>query len=104
VLGGAVGALMLVTAWIVVLGRRLREQMNLPRTLQGVAVTELARGGQAAQEGLRVNDIILEVNRKPVASMRDYTQATKSIKPDDSVLFLIQRDGNTFYRAFRVRK
>jgi len=31
VLGGAVGALMLVTAWIVVLGRRLREQMNLIR-------------------------------------------------------------------------
>jgi len=84
--------------------RELREQLNLTATLQGVVITEIARGSQAAQEGLRVNDIILEVNRKAVPSMKEFTQATRSVKPGDSVLFLIQRDGSTFFRAFKVRK
>jgi serine protease Do len=81
----------------------LRTQLNLAANVQGMVITEVARGSQAAQEGLRVNDVILEVNRKPVPSMREFTRQTKDIKPGDSVLFLIQREGNTFFRAFRMR-
>jgi signal transduction histidine kinase len=46
VLGGAIGALMLVTAWIVVLGRRLREQMDLIR--------QKIRSGAVLQERNRI--------------------------------------------------
>ncbi|MCL2218920.1 MAG: DegQ family serine endoprotease [Chitinispirillia bacterium] len=86
------------------LTKEVRDQLGLPAAIQGVVVAEVARGSQAAQEGLRVNDVILEVNRRPVPSMKDFTQAVKGVKPGDSVLFLIQREGSTFYRAFRVRK
>jgi len=82
----------------------LRESLNLQKSLQGVAIAEIARGSQAAQEGLRVNDLILEVNRKPVASVKDFSQAVKNVKPGDTIVFLIQREGNTFYRAFKVRR
>jgi serine protease Do len=83
--------------------KEMRDQLNLPANLQGVIITDIARGSQAAQEGLRVNDIILEVNKRATPSLREYTQITRDIKMNDSVLFLIQRDGSTFYRAFRVR-
>lgn len=46
VLGIAIGALMLVTAWIVVLGRRLREQMDLIR--------QKIRSGAVLQERNRI--------------------------------------------------
>ena len=82
----------------------LREQLNLQTSVQGVAITEIARNSQAAQEGLRVNDLVLEVNRKPVASVKDFSQAVRNVKPGDSVLFLIQREGSTFYRVIKVRK
>jgi serine protease Do len=83
--------------------QEMRDQLNLPRNLQGVIITDIARGSQAAQEGLRVNDIIIEVNKRATPSLREYTQAVGSVKANDSILFLIQRDGSTFYRAFRVR-
>jgi len=82
----------------------IREQLNLAKSVQGVVITEAARGGQAAQEGLRPNDVILEVNRKPVPTVKDFTQAVKGVKTGDTIVFLIQRDGNTFYRAFKIRK
>ncbi|MCL2181869.1 MAG: Do family serine endopeptidase [Chitinispirillia bacterium] len=86
------------------LTKELRDQLNLPATMQGVVVTEVARGSQAAQEGLRVNDIILEMNRKPVAAMKDFTQIARGVKPGDSLLLLVQREGSTFFRAVKVRK
>ncbi|MDR0306392.1 MAG: Do family serine endopeptidase [Chitinispirillales bacterium] len=84
--------------------QELRDQLKLSKGLQGVVITEVARSSQAAQEGLRPNDIILEVNRKTVQSVKDFSQITKDVKADDSTLLLIQRDGNTFYRAFKIRK
>ena len=81
----------------------IRTRMNLPQNVQGVVITEVVIGSQAAQEGLRVNDIIMEVNRKATPSMKEYTQTVRNLKNGDSVLFLIRREGNTFYRAFRIR-
>jgi len=82
----------------------LREQLNIAKNIQGVVITEITRGSQAAQEGLKPNDIILEVNRKQVPTVKDFTQSVKGMKAGDPILFLIQRDGNTFYRAFKIRK
>jgi serine protease Do len=82
----------------------LREQLKLTKNIKGVVITELVRSGQAAREGLRQNDIILEVNRKAVTSVKEFSQTVKDIKEGDSIMFLIQRDGNTFFRAFRVKK
>jgi serine protease Do len=80
----------------------LRDRLGLPKSAQGLAVTEVEPGSQAAQEGLRAGDVILEVNRKPAASVKDFSALTKPIKPGDSALLLIQRGGSTFYLAIRV--
>jgi serine protease Do len=83
----------------------LREKLGLPKGWsQGVAVSQLDRGSAAAQEGIRVGDVIMEVNRKAVASVKDFSQLTGGLKAGDSVLLLIQRSGSTFYSVLKVKK
>jgi serine protease Do len=81
-----------------------RDRFGLPQSAQGVVVAEIEPRGQAAQEGLRAGDIILEVNRKPVATVKGFSLQTKQIKPGESALLLVQRGASTFYIAIKVRK
>jgi len=82
----------------------LRDKFGLPKNVQGVVVTQLEPRGQAAQEGIRAGDIIMEVNRKPVTSVKDFSQLVGVLKAGDSALLLVQRGGSTFYMALKVRK
>ena len=81
-----------------------RQEFDLPGKIKGVVVTDVKPGSQAEQEGLRKSDIITEINRDPVTSVKEFKKALKGIKTGDSVLFLINRQGNTFFMAFKVRK
>jgi len=81
----------------------LRDKFGLPKNIQGVVVTQLDQGAQAAQEGIRTGDIIMEVNRKPVTSVKDFSQLIGVLKAGDSALLLVQRGGNTFYLALKVK-
>ncbi|KMQ49752.1 HtrA protease/chaperone protein [Chitinispirillum alkaliphilum] len=82
--------------------RDIRNQLGLGRNVRGVVVLSVENNSQAAQEGIRENDIILEVNRTAVTSVREFNQVAEP-KSGEPILFLLQRDGNTFFRAFRVR-
>ena len=44
---------------------------NLPQGTKGAIVTEVVPGSRADKAGLRAEDVILEVNRRPVASASD---------------------------------
>ena len=81
----------------------LRDQMNIRESVKGVIVLDIDPRSQAAQEGITQNDIILEINRKQIGSVKDFRQALKSVKTGDSILFLVQRDENTFFKAFKIR-
>jgi serine protease Do len=69
---------------------------------EGVVLTELDPAGIAAQAGLRVGDVIREVNRKPVASAgeteRALETARKAMKP---IVFLMQRGTATTFVSVR---
>ncbi|GBU21919.1 hypothetical protein R80B4_01821 [Fibrobacteres bacterium R8-0-B4] len=81
----------------------LRDKFGLNKGIQGVVVTQLDPRGQAAQEGIRVGDVIMEVNRRAVASVKDFSQATAGFKAGDSALLLVQRGGSTFYLVLKVK-
>lgn len=70
----------------------------------GVIVTMVERGGVADLGGLRRGDVILEINRKEINDIGDFKSETGSMKKGDAALFLIYRDGNTFYRVLKVDK
>ena len=75
----------------------VRQQLNLPGSVQGVVITDVQQGSAAAEAGLQPADVIQEVNRKPVSNLNDFTNAIRNAgKP---VLLLVNRMGNTLYIA-----
>jgi serine protease Do len=66
---------------------------------QGVLVTDVERGSPAARAGLRANDVVIEVNRKPVKGVRQFSELYSASGP--RVLLLVWRDGNTLFIVAR---
>jgi serine protease Do len=66
---------------------------------KGVVVTGVAQGSVAARAGLRSGDVLLEVNRKAVASVREFEDAYSKAK--GNVLLLLYRRGATVFVVVR---
>jgi serine protease Do len=80
----------------------LREQYELDHD-EGLVVTDVNRGSQAERQGIREGDMILEINNKTVSSLRDYEKALDNIDEDETVLFLVEREGTTHFAALKIR-
>ena len=74
-------------------------QMKLDPETKGVVVADIDPSSHAADAGLRAGDVIQQVNRQPVKSVRDFDHAMASAKKDDPTLLLINREGNTLFVA-----
>jgi len=72
----------------------IAEQLGLADAT-GVVVTEVQPGSPADEAGLRRGDVIVEVNRKPVANLGELREQLQD--GDKSVLLLIRRDDSTLY-------
>jgi S1-C subfamily serine protease len=59
----------------------------------------VAAGSPAARAGLRPGDVLLEVNRKPVTSVRDFEELYGKAK--GNVLLLLYRAGSTVFVVVR---
>jgi serine protease Do len=62
-----------------------------------VVIVNVESGAPAEEAGLTRGDVIQEVNRKPVRSLKEYEQVVSKIKKDDSALLLLFRQGRTFF-------
>jgi serine protease Do len=87
----------------------MRKQYGLDKNVKGVVITEVAPSSQAAQEGLKPGDVVKEVKvrgkrRVAVTSAKAFKRELKDVKEGDAVMFLLERDGGTFFVAFKVRK
>ncbi len=69
-----------------------REQLGLPEDEDGVVITSLDGAGKAAQAGLAVGDVILQVGDKAVRTPSDVDHALSKAKTH-AVLFQIAREG-----------
>ncbi len=78
------------------LNSQIEEQFGF-KADQGVAVVGVEPDSAAAEAGIRQGDVIVEVNRKPVASVDDVKQQISQAKDKDRLLLLVQRDGGKFY-------
>ncbi|MDD5673307.1 MAG: DegQ family serine endoprotease [Chitinivibrionales bacterium] len=82
----------------------LRQQLGLEESATGVVVLDVAENSAAAEQGIQPNDVISQINQQPVTSVKDYNQITRQMKNGQSVLLLIEREGNTFFVAFKLNK
>jgi serine protease Do len=71
---------------------------------KGIIVTNVEEGTPAEEAGLRRGDVILEVNQKKVANLRDYRAALGRVGSTDSLLLLVRRGNNVLYVALKVGK
>jgi len=78
------------------LTRELARQLNL-KIREGVIIANVEEGSLAAREGLRKGDVILEVERTPVASLGAFQETVSKLKPHDDILLLILREDRSFY-------
>ena len=61
--------------------------------VDGVIVTDVERGSVALKSGLKAGDIITEVNRKPVKSLKDFREALKGADVKKGVLLNFNSNG-----------
>ncbi len=62
---------------------------------EGIVVTNVEPNSAASEAGIQRGDVILEVDRKPVNSIREFTETVR--KSGKSMLLLIFRGGSTIY-------
>jgi periplasmic serine protease, Do/DeqQ family len=81
----------------------LRQQYSIDNDVNGVVLTSVDQASQAAAEGIQEGDVIEEINKTPITSVKDFTKALKTIKNGDNVMFLIRRGESTLYTAFTAK-
>ena len=80
----------------------IAQRFGWGRDEAGVVITSVEPGSPAAEGGLRPGDLIQEVNRHKIQNMRDYNQAVKEPKKDETLLLLVKRGKNTMYVALKA--
>jgi serine protease Do len=79
----------------------VRDQLELDENVEGVVITSLDGDGLAAESGLQVGDVILQVGGTAVESPRDVTEAIGAAKTD-AVLMQIEREGARIFVGVRL--
>jgi serine protease Do len=74
----------------------IRGQLNLPNRVTGVVVSNVDADSPAS-EVLAAGDVILEINKKKIADIKDFEKIVSKIKSDQKMLLLIVRNGMTAY-------
>jgi serine protease Do len=74
-----------------------RETMGLKQ--QGVKVVEIEPNSFAEDVGLQANDVVTEINHKPVSTVDDVSRIKATLKPGDAVAFRVMRKTGTARNA-----
>jgi serine protease Do len=78
-----------------------REQLGLEADATGVVITSLDGNGLAADAGLAVGDVILQVGSEPVRTPQEVEAAIDAAK-SDAVLLQIERQGARIFVGVRL--
>src|SRR5215217_3335177 len=83
------------------LNEELGSRYGLKSGERGVVVVRVKSGSTAEEVGVREGDIVLEVNRQAVTSLKTYERIAAKLPKDQSVLLLLKRQGRTIYLTLR---
>ncbi len=85
---------------------KLRDRYAIAADTKGVVVTEVESSSAAAEKGLRVGDVIVEVSQKPVSNTGDVGARIEQAKSSGqkSVLLLVEGQGGMRFIALAMDK
>ena len=84
------------------LSQELARRFGYKPDERGVVVTEIRRTSAAFAAGLRVGDLIQEINRRPVNDLGDFNQVVSGLESGETVLLYAKRGSNKFFIAFKL--
>ncbi len=84
------------------LDRDTARELGLKGKTQGVVVTKVEPDSGAEKAGLMPGDVIREVNRQPVKSVKDFENVSAHMKKGENVLILVNRQGNALFLSAKV--
>ncbi len=84
------------------LDQETAKELGLKGQVKGVVVTKVDADSGAEKAGLVPGDVIREINRKPVASVKDFEKASSGVKKGDNVLLLINRRGAALFLSAKI--
>jgi serine protease Do len=77
-------------------------KLGLPKTAQGVVVSSVAAGGLAAQSGVAKGQIVLQVDKTPVATADSFRRAVEAAsKEKGAVLHVLRPNGTVDFVILR---
>lgn len=83
------------------LNPQLASRYRISGVKRGVVVLSVEEGSLAEEMGLQEGDVILEINRKKIETVRDFERAMKDAKIERGILLHIHRKGSSFYFTFK---
>ncbi len=84
------------------LDRDTAKELGLKGKGQGVVVTKIQPDSGAEKAGLMPGDVIREINRQPVKSVKDFEKVSSGVKKGENVLILINRHGASLFLSAKV--
>lgn len=73
----------------------LRQQLNVPDDIRGVAIQSVRSGSAADFVGLAPGNVIMQVDRHPVTTVQEFENQMQAIPADHNVLLLVWSQGGT---------
>jgi serine protease Do len=85
---------------------QLRKRFNLKKTSKGVVVMGIDKDGVAAEKGIKIGDLILEVSQAQVRSPSEFKSQIKKARASNrkSILLLIEGPSGLRFVALRLSK
>ena len=81
---------------------QMARRLQLTTQTNGVVVTAVQPGSHADSAGLQQGDVISEVNRKPVHTMKDYHSVLARLSHERPALLLVYRQGVPIFMTVKV--
>ena len=80
----------------------VRQQLNVPDDLKGVAIQSVRPESPAEDAGLAPGDVVVEVNRHATVSADQFVSAVRANPAGKDMLLLVWSKGNESYRVLRA--
>jgi serine protease Do len=84
------------------LDRDTAKELGVKGKAHGVVVTAVEPDSSAEKAGVMRGDVIREINRQPVKSVKDFEKVSSGLKKGENVLILIDRRGNALFLSAKV--